>query len=191
VLFARPRYEDGADDAVSENRFPLFRTVLQEAAMKGDDQVIQNLNETLKNELTAVNQYWLHYRMLDNWGVHRLAEFERHESIDEMKHADRLAERILFLEGLPNFQMLGRLRIGENVKEILSADLDLEREAVDQLKGAIAHAESVRDYVSRDLFADILENEEKHVDTLEQQFDMIEQMGLQNYIQLNAKSPEG
>jgi len=159
--------------------------------MKGDDQVIQNLNETLKNELTAVNQYWLHYRMLDNWGVHRLAEFERHESIDEMKHADRLAERILFLEGLPNFQMLGRLRIGENVKEILSADLDLEREAVDQLKGAIAHAESVRDYVSRDLFADILENEEKHVDTLEQQFDMIEQMGLQNYIQLNAKSPEG
>jgi len=165
--------------------------MLQEAAMKGDDQVIQNLNETLKNELTAVNQYWLHYRMLDNWGVHRLAEFERHESIDEMKHADRLAERILFLEGLPNFQMLGRLRIGENVKEILSADLDLEREAVDQLKGAIAHAESVRDYVSRDLFADILENEEKHVDTLEQQFDMIEQMGLQNYIQLNAKSPEG
>jgi len=170
-----PRYEDGAE---------------QEAAMKGDDQVIQNLNETLKNELTAVNQYWLHYRMLDNWGVHRLAEFERHESIDEMKHADRLAERILFLEGLPNFQMLGRLRIGENVKEILAADLELEREAVEQLKGAIAHAESVRDYVSRDLFADILENEEKHVDTLEQQFDMIEQMGLQNYIQLNAKPPE-
>ena len=159
--------------------------------MKGDDQVIQNLNETLKNELTAVNQYWLHYRLLDNWGVHRLAEFERHESIDEMKHADRLAERILFLEGLPNFQMLGRLRIGENVKEILTADLELEREAVEQLKGAIAHAESVRDYVSRDLFADILENEEKHVDTLEQQFDMIEQMGLQNYIQLNSKAAEG
>ena len=158
--------------------------------MKGDDKVIQNLNETLKNELTAVNQYWLHYRMLDNWGVHRLAEFERHESIDEMKHADRLAERILFLEGLPNLQMLGRLRVGENVEEILKADLELEREAVDQLKGAIAHAESVRDYVSRDLFADILENEEKHVDTLEQQFDMIEQMGLQNYIQLNAKPPE-
>ena len=158
--------------------------------MKGDDQVIQNLNDTLKNELTAVNQYWLHYRMLDNWGVHRLAEFERHESIDEMKHADRLAERILFLEGLPNFQMLGRLRVGENVKEILTADLELEREAVEQLKSAIAHAESVRDYVSRDLFADILENEEKHVDTLEQQFDMIEQMGLQNYIQLNAKPPE-
>ena len=159
--------------------------------MKGDDQVIRNLNETLKNELTAVNQYWLHYRMLDNWGVGRLAEFERHESIDEMKHADRLAERILFLEGLPNFQMLGRLRVGENVEEILKADLELEREAVDQLKGAIAHAESVRDYVSRDLFSDILENEEEHVDTLEQQFDMIDRMGLQNYIQLQRKPAEG
>ena len=159
--------------------------------MKGDDKVIQNLNETLKNELTAVNQYWLHYRMLDNWGVSRLAEFERHESIDEMKHADRLAERILFLEGLPNFQMLGRLRVGENVEEILRADLELEREAVTQLKEAIAHAESVRDFVSRDLFSDILENEEEHVDTLEQQFDMIEQMGLQNYIQLQSKPAEG
>jgi bacterioferritin len=159
--------------------------------MKGDDQVIQNLNDTLRNELTAVNQYWLHYRMLDNWGVARLAEFERHESIDEMKHADRLAERILFLEGLPNFQMLGRLRVGENVEEILKADLELEREAVEQLRGAIAHAESVRDFVSRDLFSDILENEEEHVDTLEQQFDMIEQMGLQNYIQLSSKPAEG
>ena len=158
--------------------------------MKGDEQVIQNLNETLKNELTAVNQYWLHYRMLDNWGVKRLAEFERHESIDEMKHADRLSERILFLEGLPNFQMLGRLRVGENVEEILRADLELEREAVNQLKGAIAHAESVRDFVSRDLFSDILENEEEHVDMLEQQFDMIEQMGLQNYIQLQSKPAE-
>ena len=159
--------------------------------MKGDDQVIQHLNETLKNELTAVNQYWLHYRMLDNWGVAKLAEFERHESIDEMKHADRLAERILFLEGLPNFQMLGRLRVGENVEEILKADLELEREAVEQLKVAIAHCETVRDYVSRDLFAEILENEEEHVDMLEKQFDMIEQMGLQNYIQLQSKSAEG
>ena len=155
--------------------------------MKGDEQVIQNLNETLRNELTAINQYWLHYRMLDNWGVHRLAEFERHESIDEMKHADRLAERILFLEGLPNLQMLGRLRVGESVEEILKADLELEREAVEQLRGAIAHAESVRDFVSRDLFSDILENEEEHVDMLEKQFDMIEQMGLQNYVQLNSK----
>ena len=155
--------------------------------MKGDEQVIQHLNEALKNELTAVNQYWLHYRMLDNWGVSRLAEFERHESIDEMKHADRLSERILFLEGLPNFQMLGRLRIGETVEEILRADLELEREALEQLKGAIAHCEAVRDYVSRDLFAEILENEEEHVDMLEKQFDMIEQMGLQNYIQLQSK----
>ena len=159
--------------------------------MKGDDQVIQNLNETLKNELTATNQYWLHYRMLDNWGVKRLAEFERHESIDEMQHADRLAERILFLEGLPNFQMLGRLRVGETVEEILKADLELEREAVEQLRGAIAHAEDVRDYVSRDLLSEILDNEEEHIDTLEQQFDMIEQMGLQNYIQLQSKPAEG
>src|SRR3712207_1289279 len=159
--------------------------------MKGDGRVIELLNEALKNELTAVNQYWLHYRLLDNWGIKRLAEFERHESIDEMKHADRLAERILFLDGLPNFQMLGRLRIGENVVEILKADLELEREAVEQLKGAIAHAEAVRDYVSRDLFSDILENEESHVDTLEQQFVMIESMGLQNYIQLQSKPPEG
>src|SRR5215204_7028485 len=116
--------------------------------MKGDPKVIELLNEALKEELTAINQYWLHYRMLDNWGVRRLAEFERAESIDEMKHADRLAERILFLEGLPNFQMLGRLRIGETVEEVLRADLELEREAVDQLKGAIAHAEGVRDFVS-------------------------------------------
>ena len=159
--------------------------------MKGDEKVIDFLNEALKNELTAINQYWLHYRMLDNWGIKRLAEFERHESIDEMKHADRLAERILFLEGLPNFQMLGRLRVGENVEEILRADLELEREALDQLKAAIAHCETVRDFVSRDLFVEILENEEEHVDVLEQQFDMIEQMGLQNYIQLQSKPAEG
>ncbi len=158
--------------------------------MKGDDQVIQHLNETLKNELTAVNQYWLHYRMLEHWGIGRLADFERHESIDEMKHADRLAERILFLDGLPNFQMLGRLRVGETVEEILRADLELEREAITQLRTAIAHAESVRDYVSRDLFAEILENEEEHVDTLEKQFDMIERMGLENYIQLQSKPAE-
>src|SRR5687768_8657691 len=129
--------------------------------MQGDARVIELLNETLKNELTATNQYWLHYRMLENWGIHKLASFERGESIDEMKHADRLAERILFLEGLPNFQMLGRLRIGENVEELLRADYELEREAIDQLRGAIAHAEGVRDYVSRDLFAEILANEEK------------------------------
>jgi bacterioferritin len=158
--------------------------------MKGDDKVIQALNEALKNELTAINQYWLHYRMLDNWGVKRLAEYERHESIDEIKHADRLAERILFLEGLPNFQMLGRLRIGENVEEVLRADLDLEHEAVEQLKGAIAHCETVRDYVSRELFESILTGEEEHIDFLETQFEMIERMGLQNYIQLQSKPAE-
>ncbi|MDQ8755704.1 bacterioferritin [Sphingosinicella sp. LHD-64] len=158
--------------------------------MKGDDKVIEFLNETLKNELTAINQYWLHYRMLDNWGVKRLADYERHESIDEMKHADRLAERILFLEGLPNFQMLGRLRIGETVEECLRADLELEREAVGQLKNAIEHCEQVRDYKSRELFEDILESEEEHIDFLETQFEMIDRMGLQNYIQLNSRPPE-
>jgi len=158
--------------------------------MKGDAKVIELLNEALKNELTATNQYWLHYRLLDNWGVQRLAAFERGESIDEMKHADRLTQRILFLEGLPNFQLIGRLRIGETVEEVLRADLELEMEALDQLKGAIAHCEAVRDFVSRDLFADILENEEEHVDTLEQQFEMIRNMGLQNYIQLQSKPAE-
>jgi len=159
--------------------------------MTGDARVIEQLNEALKNELTAVNQYWLHYRLLDHWGIARLAEFERHESIDEMKHADQLSERILFLDGLPNFQALGRLRIGESVEEILRADLDLELEAVTMLREAVAHAESVRDFVSRDLFARILANEEEHVDTLEKQFDMIERMGLQNYIQLQSKPAEG
>jgi bacterioferritin len=158
--------------------------------MKGDARVIELLNEALRNELTATNQYWLHYRLLDNWGAARLAAFERSESIDEMKHADRLAERILFLDGLPNFQLLGRLRIGETVEEALRADLDLELEAVEQLKGAVQHCEAVRDYVSRDLFADILENEEQHVDTLETQFEMIGRMGLENYIQLQSKPAE-
>jgi bacterioferritin len=158
--------------------------------MKGDAKVLELLNEALKNELTATNQYWLHYRLLDNWGVQRLAAFERGESIDEMKHADRLTQRILFLEGLPNFQLIGRLRIGETVEEALRADLELEMEALEQLKGAIAHCEAVRDFVSRDLFADILENDEEHVDTLEQQFEMIRNMGLQNYIQLQSKPAE-
>ncbi|MCB2047607.1 MAG: bacterioferritin [Novosphingobium sp.] len=158
--------------------------------MKGDQQVIDFLNKALLNELTAVNQYWLHYRMLDNWGVAKLAEFERHESIDEMKHADMLAERILFLEGLPNFQALGKLKIGENVEEILKCDLAVEHEAIPLLKDAIAHCESARDYVSREIFERILENEEEHVDFLERQFDMIERMGLQNYIQLNSKAAE-
>ena len=158
--------------------------------MRSDAKVIKFLNEALKNELTAVNQYWLHYRLLDHWGIARLAEFERHESIDEMKHADLLSERILFLDGLPNFQLLGRLRIGETVEEVLKADLELELEAVAQLKGAIAHCETSRDYVSRDLFATILASEEEHVDTIERQFDMIKAMGLPNYIQLQSKPAE-
>lgn len=158
--------------------------------MKGDTKVLEYLNEVLKNELTAINQYWLHYRMLDNWGIHKLADFERHESIDEMKHADKLAERILFLEGLPNFQLLGRLRIGENVEEILRGDLALEMEAIAVLRDAVQHCETVRDFVSRELFVEILESEEEHVDTLERQFDMIARMGLENYIQLNSKAAE-
>ena len=158
--------------------------------MKGDARVIEYLNEALKNELTAINQYFLHYRLLAHWGVKKLAKFEYEESIDEMKHADRLADRILFLDGLPNFQLLGRLRVGENVEEVLKADLELELEAIPPLKDAIAHCESVRDYISRELFEDILENEEEHVDTLERQFDMIKNMGLQNYIQLQSEPAE-
>ncbi|SEJ23088.1 bacterioferritin [Sphingomonas sp. OV641] len=156
--------------------------------MKGDARVIEFLNETLKNELTAINQYWLHYRLLEHWGIKKLAEYERHESIDEMKHADWLAERILFLDGLPNFQLLGRLRIGETVEEVLKADLAMEIEAVAQLKAAITYCEEVKDFVSRDLFTRILLSEEEHVDTLERQFEMIERMGLPNYIQLNAEA---
>ena len=155
--------------------------------MKGDARVIEYLNETLRNELTATNQYWLHYRILDNMGLKRLAAHERAESIEEMKHADQLAERILMLDGLPNFQAIGQLRIGENVEEILKADLALEMEALDQLKAAIQHSEKVQDYVSRNLFEQILESEEDHVDELETQLDMIKQMGLQNYIQLQSK----
>jgi len=157
--------------------------------VKGDAKVVEFLNKALLNELTAINQYWLHYRMLANWGLKKLAEFERHESIDEMKHADRLADRILFLDGLPNFQAIGRLRIGEGVEEVLKADLALEHDAIPLLKDAIAHCESVRDFVSRDLFADILANEEEHVDVLETQFEMIERMGLANYVQLNSEAP--
>ena len=159
--------------------------------MRGDTKVIEFLNQALTNELTAVNQYWLHYRMLAHWGLKKLAAFERHESIDEMKHADQLADRILFLDGLPNFQAIGRLKIGETVEEILRADLALEMEAIPLLKDAIAHAESVRDFVSRDLFARILDNEEDHVDILETQFEMIERMGLENYVQLQSEAVEG
>jgi len=159
--------------------------------MKGDAKVIELLNAVLKGELTAVNQYWLHYRLLDNLGIKRLADYERHESIDEMKHADELMERIFFLEGLPGMQQLNRLRIGENVPEVLEADLALEHEAIALLKDAVAHSETVRDYPSRDLFAKILAAEEEHVDFIETQKTMIEQMGLPNYIQLQSKPAEG
>ena len=155
--------------------------------MKGDKKVIQLLNEALKNELTAVNQYWLHYRMLDNWGIAKLAEFERKESIDEMKHADRFSERVLFLDGLPNFQALGRLRIGESVEEILKADLEAEYEAVEMYRNGVAQCEKLGDFVSRDLFAEVLRDEEGHVDFLETQFELIKQMGVHNYIQLQSE----
>jgi bacterioferritin len=158
--------------------------------MKGDPKVIEILNETLKNELTAINQYFLHYRMLDHWGVERLAKAEYEESIDEMKHADRLAARILFLDGLPNFQLLGRLRVGETVEEILKADLALENEAMPQLRDGIAYCEQVRDFISRELLQSILDSEEDHVDMLETQFEMIERMGIQNYVQLQSKPAE-
>jgi bacterioferritin len=159
--------------------------------MKGDAEVIEFLNKALTNELTAINQYWLHYRVLDNWGVSKLAEYERHESIDEMKHADMLADRVLFLDGLPNFQAIHKLKVGETVEEILRADLALEMEAIPLLKDAIAHCESLRDYVSREVFERILQNEEEHVDFHETQFEMIERMGLENYVQLQSETSGG
>ena len=150
--------------------------------MKGDAKVIGYLNKVLYNELTAINQYFLHAKMLKNWGLKELAEHEYHESIDEMKHADKLSDRILFLDGLPNFQALGKLRIGENPRELLQCDLALELEAVPLLREAITHCESVSDFVSRQLFADILESEEEHIDWIETQLSLIERIGEQNYL---------
>lgn len=151
--------------------------------MKGDPKVIEHLNKILKNELTAINQYFLHSRMLKDWGLEKLAEKEFEESVDEMKHADALVQRILFLEGLPNLQDLGKLMIGENVQEILECDLRMEHIALPDLKNAIAYCESIGDYVSRHLFREILSSEEEHVDWLETQLGLIEKMGLKNFIQ--------
>jgi bacterioferritin len=151
--------------------------------MKGDPKILQHLNLVLKNELTAINQYFLHARMFGHWGLEKLADTEKDESIDEMKHADELIQRILFLDGLPNLQDLGKLLIGEDVKEALECDLKLEMAARVDLKAAIADSESLGDYVSRELFESILESEEEHVDYLETQLDLITRIGIENYCQ--------
>ena len=158
--------------------------------MKGDPKIIEYLNACLKNELTAINQYFLHSRMLMDWGVTVLGKHEYEESIEEMEHADWLIQRVLFLGGLPNLQDLGKLKIGESVEEILKADLQLEEEAVPELRDAMKYAESVRDYVSRDLFGKILASEEEHIDYLETQFELIERIGIQNYTQLQSRPNE-
>ncbi len=156
--------------------------------MKGDPKVIEYLNKVLGNELIAINQYFLHAKMYQDWGLKTLAEHEYHESIDEMKHADQLTERILFLEGLPNFQDLGKLMIGENTQEMLKCDLKLELQAVPDLKEGIAYCESVGDYTSRELLEDILESEEEHIDWLETQLGLIDKVGIQNYLQSQMES---
>ncbi|MCG8465603.1 MAG: bacterioferritin [Xanthomonadales bacterium] len=153
--------------------------------MKGDSKVIEYLNQALRNELTAINQYFLHSRMYKDWGFKVLADHEYHESIDEMKHADAIIERILFLEGLPNLQDMGKLFIGEHTQEMLECDLRLENQAIPLLREAIAYCESIKDYVSRDLFDDILSSEEEHVDWLETQLSLIKAVGIENYLQKN------
>ena len=158
--------------------------------MRGDPTVIQHLNAALKNGLTAINQYFLHARMLKHWGVTKLGKYEYEQSIDEMKDADQLIERILFLDGLPNLQDLDKLLIGENVREILDCDLRLEQAAIARLREGIAHCESVRDFVTRDMLSEMLEGEEDQVDFIETQFDLIDRVGIENYIQLQSGSAE-
>ena len=158
--------------------------------MRGDPTVIQHLNAALKNELTAINQYFLHARMLKHWGVTKLGKYEYEQSIDEMKDADQLIERILFLDGLPNLQDLDKLLIGENVREILESDLRLEHAAIARLREAIAHCEGVRDFATRDLLSEMLQGEEDQVDFIETQFDLIDRVGLENYIQLQSGPAE-
>jgi len=155
--------------------------------MKGDNKVIEFLNRVLRNELMAINQYFLHSRMFKDWGLNALGDYEFQESVDEMKHADQLIERILFLEGLPNMQDIGKLRIGEHTKEMLACDLALEMDAIPDLREAIEYCESCRDYVSRDLFDSILDSEEEHVDWLETQLDLIDRIGIENYQQSQMK----
>ena len=157
--------------------------------MQGDAKVLEYLNAALKNELTAINQYFLHARMLQNWGLKKLGAHEYHESIDEMKHADKIIARILFLEGLPNLQDLGKLYIGENVEEVLRCDLKLELQAHPLYRDAIAHCESVKDYVTRELLVKIQESEEEHIDFIEEQLKIIETIGLQNYCQSQIEMP--
>jgi bacterioferritin len=184
------RHAGRSGRAPEQGRVEVAPGPTPQASLKGDPEIIGCLNQVLKNELTAINQYFLHSRMLADWGLSVLARKEYEESVDEMKHADRLIKRTLFLGGLPNLQDLGKLRIGENVCETLDCDLKLELASLPELHKAIALSERVGDYVSRELFVDILESEEEHIDWLQTQFRLIEQMGILNFVQLQTKPNE-